>query len=91
MLVSYINKGIIKTKINQKNLSDRIIRHLLDKNDHKDDLSGITLFIYENEVKELSGEVMNSIGILLSKGLIKEAESSTGKKYYLLSDNHSFK
>ncbi len=61
-------------------MSDRIIKYLLDKKDHQDDLEGITLFVYENEVKELSGEVMNAIGILLSKGLLKECENSDGKK-----------
>ena len=78
-----------QTKINQKNLSDIIIKYLSDKKDHQDNLEGITLFVYENEVKELSGQVMNAIGDLLSKGLLKELENSDGRKSYQLLNLHS--
>lgn len=67
-------------------MSRRIIKHLLDKKDHTDDLDGITLFVYENEVKELSDKVITTIGDLLSKGLLIESVHPSGKNYYQLSD-----
>ena len=70
-------------------LSKKIIEYLSRKDDQKDDFEGITLFVYEKETKELSGMVLNAIGDLLSKGLLKESEDLTGRKYYHLSELHS--
>ena len=72
-------------------MSDNIIQHLLQKKDHKDDLEGISLFVYEKELKNLSGEIISTIGDLVSKGLLKELKNSSGQKCYPLSDIYSFK
>ena len=71
-------------------MSDIIIQHLLKKKDHKDDLEGISLFVYENELKNLSNEIMSTISDLISKGLLKELKNSSGQKCYQLSDSNSY-
>lgn len=62
----------------------------MNKKDHRDDIEGILLFLYENELKQLSGEVTTLIRFLLSKGLLKEFENTSGRKYYQLSNSFRF-
>jgi hypothetical protein len=71
---------------NSTKISDLIIQHLLKKNDHKDDLEGISLFVYETDLNELSKRVLEKIRKLISEGVISEYDDTNGKKYYSL--NH---
>ncbi len=84
----YIN-GTFITKEIRDTLGDIIIQHLLKKKDHKDDLEGISIFVYEKELENLSGEIMSTIGDLVAKGLLKVSENSVGQKKYQLSNSHS--
>lgn len=70
-------------------MSDFIIQHLLRKKDHQDDLEGISLFIYEKELKNLSSEIISAINELVSKGLLKELENPSGQKSYQLSNSYT--
>jgi|WetSurMetagenome_2_1015567.scaffolds.fasta_scaffold56293_2 hypothetical protein len=79
----------LKTEAKRKNLSDGIIQHLLERKDHKDDIEGITLFIYEKELKNLSNEIMDVLADLVTHDLLVEHEDTEGKKYYLISDKQA--
>jgi len=79
----------LKTETKRKSLSDGIIQHLLQKKDHKDDLEGITLFIYEKELKNLSNEIMDVLADLVTHDLLVEYEHPEGKKYYLITDKQA--
>ena len=81
--------GSIITKEKSKKITDLIIQHLLTKQDHKDDLEGISLFVYENELNELAGQIVVAVRNLIAKGMIKESESLSGKNQYQLSNDHS--
>jgi hypothetical protein len=80
-----------ETIYKKTNINQRIIQHLMEKKGHKDNIEGITLMIYEKEIKHLSDQIMDAIFDLLSRGLIVESSSSSGQKYYQLSDSHSVK
>jgi len=77
----------MKTDSKIKNIDSIIVQHLWEKKDHKDDLDGIALFVYNTEMKNLSDKILIEIAELLSRGLIKESESYPGQKIYQLSDN----
>ena len=70
-------------------IRNSIIQHLLNNKDHIDDIEGISLFVYNKEIKNLSDEILAEILELISNGLVVEREDFPDKKYYQLSDNKS--
>jgi hypothetical protein len=53
--------------------------------DHKDDLDGLLLSVYENEIEDISKDVLESISYLTSIGFIEQIKNHTGKNWIVLS------
>ena len=64
----------------QTNLSNRIIDHLKQKQDGRDDLDGLVIAIYEKEMKRLTEKIMNDLADLIAKGVVAEYENNNGKR-----------
>jgi predicted transcriptional regulator with HTH domain len=77
------------TDLSKESVCYIIIQHLLDTKDHKDDLDGISLSVFDKEMKNLSDDILTGIEELVSKGLIVECKNSSGEKYYRLSEKQS--
>ena len=74
------------TSHKNKDLPERIIEHLRLKKETGDDLDGIALAIYQNEMKGLSDSIINNLSDLIESGKIKEFCSKNGKRYYKLAE-----
>jgi len=79
-------KGKITAAFN-KNICRRILTHLKSKVDHRDNLDGILLGIYEQEIQRLSNRIFRNLGYLISIGTIVEVQNADGSTYYRLIDN----
>lgn len=58
--------------------------HLKSKVDHRDNLDGILLGIYEQEIQRLSNRIFRNLGYLISIGAIVEVQNAEGSTYYKL-------
>jgi hypothetical protein len=76
-----------KESDNSKKITDLIIQHLLKKQDHTDDLEGISLFVYESVLNELSERVLSTISKLIAQGILVEITTLNGKKNYELKNS----
>ena len=79
--------------INQSDISQKIIGHLRSKSSIKeDDLNGICLAIFENEINKLSDKmfkdfsdtIIKELSELIDKGIITEYKDQNEKLYYRL-------
>ncbi len=68
----------------QIEFSERIIEHLMNKEQMSDDLEGIVLGIYDKEMKKLSEKIMKSLSCLVAKRKIIETKGMDGKMVYQL-------
>jgi hypothetical protein len=68
-------------------MTQKIIDHLLSANGQKDDLEGLTLSLYNKEMKNLSKVITNTLSQLVSKGIIKQIKNHNGRRYFKLSDS----
>jgi hypothetical protein len=79
----------MKTENEIKNISSIIVQHLQEKKDHKDDLEGITLSIYEKKIRSITDEITSAVNDLLQQGLIIESNNHSGQKIYKLSKDNA--
>ena len=68
-------------------LSQEIIKYLNSKEGKRDDLDGIVIAIYENEIKNLTKKIMNELAMLLAKGIITEFKNHDGKNWFKFTSN----
>ena len=68
-------------------LSQEIIKYLNSKDGKSDDLDGIVIAIYENEIKNLTEKIMNELAMLLAKGIITEFKNHDRKNWFKLTSN----
>lgn len=68
----------------QIEFSERIIEHLMNREQMSDDLEGIVLGIYDMEMKKLSEKIMESLSGLVAKRKIIEIKGMNGKMVYQL-------
>lgn len=80
-------EGINLKKGDSIEMTQKIIDHLLSANDQKDDLKGLTLALYNKEIKNLSKVIYNTLSQLVSKGIIKQVKNHNGRSYFKLSDS----
>lgn len=57
------------------------------KQDHKDDLDGILLGVFEKEIERLSRTTLQNIGYLISIGIIEEEKNGDGTGWYRMTDD----
>jgi hypothetical protein len=75
---------------NRRDLSQRIIDHLKLKKENSDLLDDIIIAMYDNEMKNLSEDILTSLNDLISKGIIVENKKNDNKTLYKLkTHNHS--
>lgn len=74
----------MKTEKEIKNISSIIVQHLREKKDHKDDLEGIALSIYEKKIRSITDEITRAVNDLLLQGLIIESSNHSGQRIYKL-------
>jgi len=74
--------------IDSIDMTQRIIDHLLSAKDQKDDLKGLTLALYNKEMKNLSKIITYNLSQLISKDIIIKQKSHNGKTYFKLSRSH---
>ena len=72
---------------NQTSVAQRIIEHLKLKNYRGDDLDGITIAIYDQEMKVLSRQIVKDLAELITEGIISETMDQDGKRRYKLVKN----
>ena len=72
----------------QKDLSERIIEHLMLKEEMQDDLEGIVVGIYNKEMEKLSERITKSLSDLITKGKITIIKIHNGKRIYQLTKKH---
>ena len=80
-------EGINLKKGDTIDMTQKIIDHLLSTNNKKDDLEGLTLALYNKEMKNLSKVINNTLSQLVSKGIIKQVKNHNGQSYFKLSDS----
>jgi len=68
----------------QTDLSERIIEHLISKDNMQDDLEGIVLGIYDKEMKRLSERILCGLSDLVAKKKIIEIKRKNEKRIYQL-------
>ena len=76
--------------INQNNISEKIIEHLKSKADHRDNLDGIVIAIYEKEMKRLTENIIRNLSTLIKKGIVIQTMNYNDVFWYGLS-NHTEK
>ena len=78
------------TEVKQNKLADKILSHLENRSDGKDDLDGLIISIYEKEMKSLTENIMKELAVLITKGIIVEHENHYGKRWVQLlkKNNH---
>ena len=84
---SKILEGISLKKGDSIDMTQKIIDHLLSANGKKDDLKGLTLALYNEEMKNLSEVITRTLSQLISKGIIKQVKNHNGRSYFKLSDS----
>lgn len=57
------------------------------KKDHRDDLDGILLGVFEKEIERLSKTTLQNIGYLISIGVIREEKNGDGALWYKIADD----
>jgi hypothetical protein len=70
-----------------KNICRKILEYLMAKKDYRDDLDGILLGVYEQEIERLSKTTLQNLGYLVSIGIIKEDKNGDGTVWYKISDD----
>jgi hypothetical protein len=65
-----------------KNICRKIVEYLMAKKDHKDDLDGILLGVFEKEIEHLSKTTLQNLGHLISTGIIEEEKNGDGAGWY---------
>jgi hypothetical protein len=70
-----------------KNVCKKILEYLMAKQDHKDDLDGILLGVFEKEIERLSRTTLQSIGYLISMGILVEEKNGDGTGWYRMTDD----
>jgi len=74
-----------------KNICKKILEYLMAKQDHKDDLDGILLGVFEREIERLSRTTLQNIGYLISMGIIEEEKNGDGTGWYKITgDSRKF-
>ena len=57
------------------------------KKDHRDDLNGILLGVFEREIERLSKTAVQNLGHLISIGIITEEKNGDGTVWYKVADD----
>lgn len=57
------------------------------KQDHKDDLDGILLGVFEKEIERISRTTLQNIGYLITMGIIEEEKNGDGTGWYRVTDD----
>jgi predicted transcriptional regulator with HTH domain len=65
-----------------KNICRKILEYLMAKKDYRDDLDGILLGVYEQEIERLSKTTLQNLGYLISIGIIEEEKNGDGSGWY---------
>ena len=76
--------------IEYTDLTERIIEHLMNKENMQDDLEGIVLGIYDMEMKKLSERILHSLSDLVVNKKIIEIKRKNGKRVYQLINNKRY-
>lgn len=86
------NKNILEgfrlKKSNDTDMKQKIIDHLQSIHNQQDDLKGLTLALYNKEMKNLSDVIVNTISRLITTGVLKEIKTKNGNRYYKLLDSN---
>jgi hypothetical protein len=69
-----------------KNIRNRIIEYLSARKDKRDELNGLLLAVFGQEIENLTKEILRNVGDLVSEGIIKEEKEKQGEIYYKLVD-----
>lgn len=70
-----------------KNVCKKILEYLMAKQDHKDDLDGILLGVFEKEIERISRTTLQNIGYLITMGIIEEEKNGDGTGWYRVTDD----
>jgi hypothetical protein len=66
-----------------KVICEKIVQYLLTKEDHMENLDSLLIALYDDEIKQISDEILNSIKYLISQGVLEEFNTSGDLKFRL--------
>ena len=65
----------------------KIIEYLHLKKNKEDNLDGILLGLFPEEINAISKQILKNLGYLISTGVIKESKDERGKSFYRIIDD----
>jgi len=78
------------TKNHDPKMCKKIIDFLRSKKNKQDQLDGILLNIFPQEIDKTSKKILQNLGYLISHGIVEEFENFDGRRLFkIIDDDHS--